>query len=187
MVVWVSRSPWRLRAIAGALVFLSLCGCSAESPDTDDYQAWYRPVPLGFCPRYIIGDRHAWVVGQIAPGTERQAIERRVFTFRGYFELDAEGYEKTRSSCDDRAYPIFHLVEMVGERLMELGEEEPKIVRGPGRVEVIADPVPAPSPQTIVDEVTDQPAVTKPRQRRFEGKRNRRTRRRVKQRRQRRQ
>ena len=127
------------------------------------------------------------MVGQIAPGTERQAIERRVFTFRGYFELDAEGYEKTRSSCDDRAYPIFHLVEMVGERLMELGEEEPKIVRGPGRVEVIADPVPAPSPQTIVDEVTDQPAVTKPRQRRVEGKRNRRTRRRVKQRRQRRQ
>ena len=187
MAVSVSKSPWRLRWFAGALVFLSLSGCSAEAPETDEYNAWYRPVPLGFCPRYISGDRHAWVVGNIAPGTERTAIERRVFVFRGYFELDAEGHEKTRSSCDDRAYPIFNLVELVDERMMDLGEAEPKVLRGPGRIEVIADPVPVPSPPAAVDETTDQPAAKESRKRRFKGKRNRRTRRRVKQRRQRRQ
>lgn len=187
MGVAVVEHPWRLRIIAGALVFLSLGGCSAEVPDTQDYKAWYRPVPLGFCPRYIVGDRHAWVVGKLAPGTEREAIERRVFVFRGYFETDAEGHEKTRSSCDDRPYPIFHLVEMVDERLMELAEAEPKILRGPGRVEVIADPVPVPSPSVGVDQATGETAVDGSRQRRFEGKRKRRTRRRVKQRRQRRQ
>ena len=185
MALSVRKSPWRLRVIAGALVFLSLNGCSAELPETEEYKAWYRPVPLGFCPRYIVGDRHAWVVGKIAPGTERDEIERRVFGFRGYFETDAEGHEKTRSSCDDRAYPIFHLVEVVDERLMELGEPEPKVLRGPGRVQIIADPVPAPRPPVVVDDATGQPAVKKSRQRRFKGKRNRKTRRRVKQRRQR--
>ena len=185
MALSVVESPWRLRVIAGALVFLSLNGCSAEIPETDEFKAWYRPVPLGFCPRYIVGDRHAWVVGKIAPGTERDAIERRVFVFRGYFETDAEGHEKTRSSCDDRAYPIFHLVDMVDERLMELGEAEPKILRGPGRVQIIADPVPVPRPPVVEDEPTDQPAVKEPRKRRYKGKRKRRTRRRVKQSRQR--
>ena len=185
MALSVVESPWRLRVIAGALVFLSLNGCSAEIPETDEYKAWYRPVPLGFCPRYIIGDRHAWVVGKIAPGTERDAIERRAFVFRGYFEIDAEGHEKTRSSCDDRAYPIFHLVDMVDERLMALGEAEPKVLRGPGRVEIIADPVPAPGPKAVAAEAIDEPAVKAPAKRRFKGKRNRKTRRRVKQRRQR--
>ena len=69
--------PRRLRFIAGALVFLSLSSCSEPPPESAEYDAWYRPVPLGFCPRYIVGDRHAWVVGKIAPGTERKQIERR--------------------------------------------------------------------------------------------------------------
>jgi len=174
--------PRRLRFIAGALVFLSLSNCSEPPPESAEYDAWYRPVPLGFCPRYIIGDRHAWVVGKIAPGKERDQVEARKFVFRGYFELDAEGNEKVRSSCDDRPYPIFHLIDLVDERLMELGEGEPKVLRGPGRIEVIAPPPVVAAP---VDAKAEEPAAKKPAKRRYRGKRKRKVRRRVKQRRQR--
>jgi len=176
--------PRRLRFIAGALVFLSLSSCSEPPPESAEYDAWYRPVPLGFCPRYIVGDRHAWVVGKIAPGTERKQIERRKFVFRGYFELDAEGTEKVRSSCDDRPYPIFHLVDLVDERLMELGEAEPKVLRGPGRIEAIAPP-PPPVIAAPVEPKAQEPAAKNPAKRRYRGKRKRKMRRRVKPRRQR--
>ena len=96
-------APRRLRLLAGALVFLALTSCSAVEEETESYQAWYRPVPLGFCPRFIVGDRHAWVVGKVAPGKERDQLERRVFTFRGC-RTDARE-ERTRRT-DDRAYPI---------------------------------------------------------------------------------
>ena len=183
-MISLQRIPWRLRFIAGALVFLSLNSCSGPPPETAEYKAWYRPVPLGFCPRYIIGDRHAWVVGKIAPGTERQAIERRTFVFRGYFVVDAEGNEKIRSSCDDRPYPIFHLVDLIDERTMELGEAEPKILRGPGRAELVVPS--APPPPVAVPAVTNtEPAAEKPTKRRYRGKRKRNKRRGVKRRRQR--
>jgi hypothetical protein len=123
------------------------------------------------------------VVGKIAPGTERKQIERRKFVFRGYFELDAEGTEKVRSSCDDRPYPIFHLVDLVDERLMELGEAEPKVLRGPGRIEVIAPPPPIIA--APVEPKAQEPAAKNPAKRRYRGKRKRKMRRRVKPRRQR--
>ena len=181
-------APRRLRLLAGALVFLALTSCSAVEEETESYQAWYRPVPLGFCPRFIVGNRHAWVVGMVAPGKERDQLERRVFTFRGAFELDGEGEERTRSSCDDRAYPIFRLSEVTEERLMALGEPEPKVTRGPGSIPkpepLVAPATPAPAAKDAAE--PGAPAATAaPAKRRFKGKRNRRTRRRVKQRRQR--
>jgi hypothetical protein len=116
-------------------------------------------VPLGFCPRYLIGDRHAWVVGKVAPGTERKNVVALEFTFRGYFEKNAEGDEKTRSSCDDRPYPIFHLLEVQGERAMGVMDEEPKVLQGPGRIAPIPDA--GPKPVTLDAGVVAKPVPVK--------------------------
>ena len=138
------KKPLRPRFVVGALVFWGLLSCSPAEPPSEQYKAWYRPVPLGFCPRYLIEDRHAWVVGQVAPGKERPNIAALEFTFRGYFVKNDEGDEKTRSSCDDRPYPIFHLLEVQGERPMGVVDQEPKVLRGPGRVAALPDAGPKP-------------------------------------------
>ena len=140
-------------------------------------RAWYRPVPLGFCPRFLIEDRHAWVVGKVAPGNERPQVAQMEFAFRGYFVVDEDGKEKVRSSCDSRPYPIFHLLELKDERLTAAGEPEPKVTRGPGVVVPPADPVPK---EVVEEKVEPKPAKARKTKRRLKRKKRRQRRRRRK-------
>jgi hypothetical protein len=122
------RNGWASLILLGVGWF---AGCS-QPAGGDTYNAWYRPVPLGWCPRYIVGDRHAWLVGKIAPSGERPDVRRTVFNFRGRFLTTDAGAELVRTSCDNRPYPVFELFEVVGERPMTEVDNEPIVGRGPG-------------------------------------------------------
>jgi hypothetical protein len=124
----------KLRSRYWGLILLGVAPFVACTSDEGGktYNAWYRPVPLGWCPRYIIGDRHAWIVGKIAPNGERADIRRTIFALRGRFLTDAAGLERVRSSCAKRPYPVFELLEVVSERPMTDADGEPQVGRGPG-------------------------------------------------------
>jgi hypothetical protein len=124
----------KLRSRYWGLILLGVAPFVACTPEEggQTYDAWYRPVPLGWCPRYIIGDRHAWIVGKIAPNGERADIRQTVFALRGRFLTDDAGGEKVRSKCANRPYPVFELLEVMGERPMTDADAEPRVQRGPG-------------------------------------------------------
>ena len=168
---------WRPYFAAGALAFLCLGGCSGPEPPSITVKARFMPVNLGFCPRYLIEDRHAWMVGKLAPGKEKARIAEVEFTLRGYFLTDEAGAERVRTSCDKRPYPIFHLLEVVSERLVEPGEPEPKVTRGPGAY--VPPPEPTPEPKVKEEIVPAAAAVKKVKKRKRKRKRRRRLRRRV--------
>jgi hypothetical protein len=174
----------RETALAGVvLVAVAGFGACTSPAGGDTYNAWYRPVPLGWCPRYLVGDRHAWLVGKIAPTGERSDLRQRVFTFRGRFLTTDAGAELVRTSCDNRRYPVFELFEVVGERPMTDADAEPQVARGPGasdagRAAVAADGGLKDSGTKLSGTSVVVPRVVKPSQRRRERRRERRRQRR---------